>query len=270
MSNVPVKVPGDLRFAQLSTYGRHTCGSPSTARRTAGATTAGDRSAAARTSVRARRRWRSRQSDLPLDQRRQPTTRAASRPTTSRTAGATTIGVSRHRTAHRVEHRRRCSGAALAFATITVGSGFTCGVATRMARPTAGARTASARPATDRRSTTATCSSARRSRWWADQTFKSVSLGNQYACGVTQAGQAYCWGSNNTKFGRWADERFVVAGRGRRRPRLPVDFRRCAHACGVTNTNAVYCWGRTATVSSGSRPRTAVTRAILRYAPAET
>ena len=26
MSNVPVKVPGDLRFAQLSTYGRHTCG----------------------------------------------------------------------------------------------------------------------------------------------------------------------------------------------------------------------------------------------------
>jgi hypothetical protein len=26
MSNIPMKLPGDLRFAQISTYGRHTCG----------------------------------------------------------------------------------------------------------------------------------------------------------------------------------------------------------------------------------------------------
>jgi alpha-tubulin suppressor-like RCC1 family protein len=26
MSSIPTKLPGNLRFAQLSTYGRHTCG----------------------------------------------------------------------------------------------------------------------------------------------------------------------------------------------------------------------------------------------------
>ncbi len=31
--------------------------------------------------------------------------------------------------------------------------------------------------------------------------FSVVATGNQYACGLTKTSVAYCWGSNNSKFG---------------------------------------------------------------------
>ena len=75
------------------------------------------------------------------------------------------------------------------------------------------------------------------------QTFKAVSLGSQYACGVTLGGQAYCWGSNNSKLGAGAtnDSSTPVAVSG------GLNFRSIStgygHACGVTTADAVYCWG---------------------------
>jgi alpha-tubulin suppressor-like RCC1 family protein len=73
--------------------------------------------------------------------------------------------------------------------------------------------------------------------------FKSVSLGSQYACGVSQTGQAYCWGSNNSKLGdgNSTDSSTPVAVSG------GLSFRSIStgygHACGVTTSDAVYCWG---------------------------
>ena len=73
--------------------------------------------------------------------------------------------------------------------------------------------------------------------------FKSVSLGSQYACGVTNGGQGYCWGSNNTKFGSGnvTDSSSPVAVAG------GLTFRSIStgygHACGVTTDDSVYCWG---------------------------
>lgn len=74
--------------------------------------------------------------------------------------------------------------------------------------------------------------------------FKSVSLGNQYACGVTMAGQGYCWGSNSTKLGAGptndSSSPVAVAG-GYAFQSISAG---ALHACGVATSNAVYCWGR--------------------------
>jgi alpha-tubulin suppressor-like RCC1 family protein len=84
--------------------------------------------------------------------------------------------------------------------------------------------------------------------------FKSVSLGNQYACGVTTAGLGYCWGSNSTKLGAGpiSDSSSPVAVLG------GYTFKSISagalHACGVTTANAVYCWGRNGNGGLGVAP----------------
>jgi alpha-tubulin suppressor-like RCC1 family protein len=71
-----------------------------------------------------------------------------------------------------------------------------------------------------------------------------VSAGNGYACGVTEAGPAYCWGDNRdgqlgdgTRTNRWSP--VLVAG--------GVHFASVSagtkHTCGVTRAGDAYCWG---------------------------
>jgi len=86
-----------------------------------------------------------------------------------------------------------------------------------------------------------------------NQTFQSVSLGGQYACAVTQAGQGYCWGSNSTKLGSGngtsdTSTPAPMTG-GHTFQQLSAGF---GHACGVTSTQAVYCWGSNSSGQLGS------------------
>ncbi|BAH37248.1 MAG TPA: hypothetical protein DGD08_00480 [Gemmatimonas aurantiaca] len=73
--------------------------------------------------------------------------------------------------------------------------------------------------------------------------FRSLSLGNQYACGVTTSNEGFCWGSNNGKLG---DGGFTdtstpraVAG-GHRFTEISAGYN---HSCGLTTLEQIYCWG---------------------------
>ncbi len=78
-----------------------------------------------------------------------------------------------------------------------------------------------------------------------DLTFAAVSAGGEeYTCGVTTSGQAYCWGWNgngqlgdSTTTGRLVPT--AVAG-GLTFAALSAGY---AHTCGVARSAAAYCWG---------------------------
>lgn len=78
------------------------------------------------------------------------------------------------------------------------------------------------------------------------QTFASVYVGdNSHVCGVTPAGDGYCWGANwNGQLGdgTWDDRDTptLVTG-GYTWQTVAVGAQ---HSCGVTTSGAVYCWGR--------------------------
>lgn len=76
--------------------------------------------------------------------------------------------------------------------------------------------------------------------------FRSLSVGDQHVCGVSMAGAAYCWGSNQAgSLGTGAHD-----GAPRTAP-APVSgglsWRTVTAGetmtCGITTTNVVYCWG---------------------------
>lgn len=77
--------------------------------------------------------------------------------------------------------------------------------------------------------------------------FRAVAVGNQYACGLTTANQAYCWGSNNGKLGNGAggndSSTPVAVSGGFTFATLSVGN---GHACAVTLTDEAYCWGSNA------------------------
>lgn len=74
--------------------------------------------------------------------------------------------------------------------------------------------------------------------------FLSIDAGTQFTCGVTETGEAYCWGANDRgQLGNAATPRSltpaaVIGG---------VRFRSIAaggeFTCGVSDTGLVYCWG---------------------------
>jgi alpha-tubulin suppressor-like RCC1 family protein len=76
-------------------------------------------------------------------------------------------------------------------------------------------------------------------------TFKSVTAGSSHTCGLTTAGVAYCWGSNesgdlgNGTVGGFSATPVPVAG-GLTFASLSAGF---IYTCGVTVGGAAYCWG---------------------------
>jgi alpha-tubulin suppressor-like RCC1 family protein len=76
-----------------------------------------------------------------------------------------------------------------------------------------------------------------------DLTFRSLTLAQQYACGLTVAGRAYCWGRNGGRFGNGngGDASTPAPAAGE------LAFRSLSagatHACGVATDDAVWCWG---------------------------
>ena len=79
--------------------------------------------------------------------------------------------------------------------------------------------------------------------------FRSLSLGNEYSCGITISGETYCWGRNES--GQLGDP--AESGTYSALPRLVAGghvFRAISTggttACGVTDDGSAYCWGNNA------------------------
>lgn len=74
--------------------------------------------------------------------------------------------------------------------------------------------------------------------------FASVTAGYFHSCGLTQAGQAYCWGGNTWGTlgdgSRIASNRPVAVAGGLRFTAIESG---AGHTCGVTESGKVYCWG---------------------------
>lgn len=73
--------------------------------------------------------------------------------------------------------------------------------------------------------------------------FVSLTVGSRHACGVTNSGDAYCWGDNSGRLGdgsmsnRGTPTRVVG---GQKWQKLFAGF---GFTCGLTTNYAVYCWG---------------------------
>ena len=83
-------------------------------------------------------------------------------------------------------------------------------------------------------------------------TFEQISAGDDFTCGLTTAGLAYCWGRNDV--GQLGD-----GSTTQRNTPVPVSggstFARISagvnHVCGVTTANGLLCWGSNATGKLG-------------------
>jgi alpha-tubulin suppressor-like RCC1 family protein len=78
-------------------------------------------------------------------------------------------------------------------------------------------------------------------------TLQKISLGGDHSCGVTQVGEAYCWGSNI--FGQLGVNSTRDVYRTPQQVQLPENVSLQAisagenHTCGLTQTGIAYCWG---------------------------
>ena len=83
-------------------------------------------------------------------------------------------------------------------------------------------------------------------------TFAALSVGLNHSCGLTKAGEAYCWGINSlgelgdgTKNQRDAPVPVLDA------PALVSLTLGLSHACGLTKAGAAYCWGHNGSAQLG-------------------
>jgi alpha-tubulin suppressor-like RCC1 family protein len=84
-------------------------------------------------------------------------------------------------------------------------------------------------------------------------TFASVAAGLQHSCGVSSAGNGYCWGNGNSgqlgngSFDSQSSPTLVSGG---------LTFTAIAaadlHSCGLTDSGEIYCWGRGGVLGDGS------------------
>jgi alpha-tubulin suppressor-like RCC1 family protein len=242
MSSTAVRVPGNHRFRQLASFGRHTCGLTETGAAWCWGTNA----------------WGSLGANLPASQSFTPVAVAGGHSFTSISAGSDHVcGIDAITSAlwcwGKNDWRQLGTGNSTAAATpvpvnsanqfraVGAGASSSCGV-TLLG--------------------TAYC-------WGANQIgqagdggtinygnvfvtlpqavvgghqFQSISLGSQYACALTLAGQAYCWGSNNGKLGSGGNDSstpVAVAG-GRTFTSISTGY---GHACGITTAEEGWCWG---------------------------
>ena len=271
MSNVPVKLPGDLRFAQLSTYGRHTCG----------VTLAG------KAYCWGYNGWGGLGSGSNASQSATPMEVAGNLTFRSVSAGADhTCGVTTDNRAYcwgNNDWRQLGTGTVfsgtpvlvsntLSFAKVTAGTGFSCGITTGGATYCWGANSIGQIGDGGKISYGNTFVAAPQ-QVVGGQTFQSVTLGNQFACAITTIGQAYCWGSNNSKLGNGPngiDSSTPVAVIGGQTFQMISSG--YGHTCGVTSAQQVYCWGLNgsgqlgATVANGSTPVRAGTIDVIEVA----
>jgi alpha-tubulin suppressor-like RCC1 family protein len=259
MSNVPMKLPGELRFAQLSTYGRHTCGITLEGKAYCWGYNG----------------WGSLGSGSNAGQSATPMAVSGNLTFRSVSAGADhTCGVTTDNRAYcwgNNDWRQLGTGTTfsgtpvlvsntLSFAKVNAGTGSTCGITTAGATYCWGANSIGQAGDGGKISYGNTFVSTPQ-QVVGGQTFQSVTLGNQFACAVTVVGQGYCWGSNNSKLGNGpngvdSSSPVQVAG-GLLFQMISAGY---GHACGVTTAQQVYCWGLNgsgqlgATVSNGSTP----------------
>jgi alpha-tubulin suppressor-like RCC1 family protein len=250
-STVPVKLQGDIRFAQISTYGRHTCGITNAGKAYCwgnnGWGTLGNGSNAA-------------MSFTPVAVGGGITFRSVS-------AGADhTCGVSTDNRAFcwgNNEWRQLGKGTVftsmptlvsetLSFAKITAGTSFTCGITTGGDTYCWGANQLG-QIGDGGKISYGNVFVAAPQKVVGNQTFQSVSLGNQYTCAIAVGGQGYCWGSNNTKLGSGNQTTDTSTPApmigGHVFQQLSAGY---GHACGVTSADAVYCWGSNGSGQLGS------------------
>jgi len=243
MSSVPVRVPGNLKFVQLATYGRHTCGL----------------TAEGKAYCWGYNGWGALGANSNAGQSYTPMAVATNQTFRSISAG------SDHACAITFDNVGYCWGnndwrqlgtgtsatasspvqiaGGISFASITAGAAFTCGVATLNGVAYCWGANSIGQTGDGKTINYGNVFVSAPQQVVGSQAFKSISLGNQFACGVTMAGQGYCWGSNNSKFGAGPtnDSSTPVAISG------GLTFRSIStgntHACGVTTQDAVYCWG---------------------------
>jgi alpha-tubulin suppressor-like RCC1 family protein len=241
MSAVPVRVPGNQKLAQLATFGRHTCA----------LTTEG------KAYCWGYNGWGALGANSNVSQSPTPVAVASNLTFRSISAGSDhACAVTFDNVAYcwgNNDWRQLGTGTAaqsapvqvsnsIAFASVTAGASFTCGVATNGSTYCWGANSIG-QTGDGKTINYGNVFVSAPQAVVGGQAFKSVSLGSQYACGVTLGGQAYCWGSNNSKFGAGAtnDSSTPVAVSG------GLNFRSIStgygHACGVTTADAIYCWG---------------------------
>ncbi len=130
-------------------------------------------------------------------------------------------------------------GTTVKFASLSVGSGSACGVATggagfcwgnnSVGQLGNGSFTASSTPVAVAGGQTVTS--------------LTVSLGGGFACGLASGSAAYCWGNNDAgQLGNGATTNSST----------PVAVAGETFACGVTTTNAAYCWGENSAGNLGT------------------
>ena len=130
----------------------------------------------------------------------------------------------------------------LAFAMISAGNNFTCGVTTVGTAYCWGAG------AQGQLGTGGQASSRRPERVTLEGVaFQSISAGFSHACALSTTGAAYCWGSNEG--GRLGTGPSLSGGRVAPAPVAgQLSFRSISagyyHTCGVTRNGVTYCWGR--------------------------
>ena len=250
-STVPVKLQGDIRFAQISTYGRHTCGI----------------TAAGKAYCWGYNGWGALGSGSNAAMSITPVAVGGGITFRSISAGADhTCGVS-------TDNRAFCWGnndwrqlgkgtvftsmptlvsETLSFAKITAGTGFTCGITTGGETYCWGANQIG-QLGDGGKISYGNVFVAAPQKVVGNQTFQSLALGNQYSCAIAVGGQGYCWGSNNTKLGSGnqtgdTSTPAPMIG-GHVFQQISAGY---GHACGVTSTQAVYCWGSNGSGQLGS------------------
>jgi len=254
MSSTPVKLPGNIRFTQLATFGRHTCAL----------------TAEGKAYCWGYNGWGALGGNTNVGKSYTSVAVAGNLTFRSITAG------SDHACAVTLDNIAYCWGnndwrqlgtgtstpasspvnvtGGVAFASISAGSGFTCAVAQLGGAAYCWGANSIGQTGDGQKINYGNVFVSAPQQVVGGLAFKSVSLGNQYACGVTVTGQGYCWGSNNTKLGNGPtnDSSSPVAVLG------GYTFRSISagalHACGVTTSNAVYCWGRNGNGELGVTP----------------